>query len=74
MELEGKHSKRRKNKPFLWLRTFVANAFYKVLPARRPLHFALRAILQMFKLVPDHFVWILFFAVDHIYGINMEQL
>jgi hypothetical protein len=28
----------------------------------------------MFKMVPDHFVWLLFFAVDHIYGINMEQL
>jgi hypothetical protein len=25
-------------------------------------------------MVPDHFVWLLFFAVDHIYGINMEQL
>jgi hypothetical protein len=38
------------------------------------LYFALRAILQMFKMVPYHFVWLLFFAVDHIYGINMEQL
>ena len=28
----------------------------------------------MFKIVPDHFVWLIFFAVDHIYGINMEQL
>jgi hypothetical protein len=30
--------------------------------------------LQMFKMVPYHFVWLFFFAVDHIYGINMEQL
>jgi hypothetical protein len=38
------------------------------------LYFALRAILQMFKMVPYHFVWLLFFDVDPIYGINIEQL
>jgi hypothetical protein len=29
--------------------------------------------LQMFKMVPYHFVRLLFFAVDHINGINIEQ-
>ena len=55
---------------FVRLKTFVASGILQ----SSSLYFALRAILQMFKMVPDHFVWILFFAVDHIYRINMEQL
>jgi hypothetical protein len=31
------------------------------------LEFALWVILQMFKMVPDHFFWILFFAVEKEY-------
>jgi len=46
VKLEGIHSERPKNKPFLRLKTLLAAAFFGYL----------------------------FFAVDHIYGINMEQL
>ena len=64
------HLKRPKNKPFFAVKNFSSERHF----TKYVLYFALRAILQMFKMVPDHFVWILFFAVDHIYGINMEQL
>jgi hypothetical protein len=55
---------------FVRLKTLAASGVLQ----STSLYFALRAILQMFKMVPYHFVWILFFAVDHIYWINMEQL
>jgi hypothetical protein len=59
-----------KNKPFLAVKNFGSELHF----TKYVLFFALRIILQMFKMVPDHFVWILFFAVDHIHWINMEQL
>jgi hypothetical protein len=55
---------------FLRLRTLLVGGILR----SSSLYFALRAILQMFKMVPYHFVWLFFFAVDHIYRINMEQL
>jgi hypothetical protein len=52
------------------LRILVAAALLQ----SKSVYFVLLDILPMFKMVPDHIVCIFFFAVDHIYGINMEQL
>jgi hypothetical protein len=68
--LEGHICSDPKTSHFLRLRTLLVGGILQ----STSLYFALRAILQMFKMVPYHFVWLLFFAVDHIYGINMEQL
>jgi hypothetical protein len=45
---------------FVRLRTLVVSGILQ----STSLYFALRAILQMFKMAPDHFVWLLFFAVE----------
>jgi hypothetical protein len=69
-KLDGHICSDPKKSLFVRLKTLVASGILH----STSLYFALRVILQMYKMVPTHFVWILFFAVDHIYEINIEQL